>query len=204
MTIWHRSWLYLKKAGTVILMTSVLLWAAGQWPGLKAEEKAGFEERIAEASASGLEAKVLEETLSEIENERSMASLEASLVGRVGKLLEPVMRPCGFDWRVTTALLPGLAAKELVVTQLGIVFALGETDEGSDTLRKKLRENYTPVQAFCIMLFCLMSAPCLATVAVVKQECGGWRWAFGQLAGLTLLAWCSATIVYQIGSRIVF
>lgn len=204
MTIWHRSWLYLKKAGTVILMTSVLLWAAGQWPGLKAEEKAGFEERIAEASASGLEAKVLEETLSEIENERSMASLEASLVGRVGKLLEPVMRSCGFDWRVTTALLPGLAAKELVVTQLGIVFALGETDEGSDTLRKKLRENYTPVQAFCIMLFCLMSAPCLATVAVVKQECGGWRWAFGQLAGLTLLAWCSATIVYQIGSRIVF
>ncbi len=206
MTIWHRSWLYLKKAGTVILMTSVLLWAAGQWPGLKAEEKESFEERIAAAEASGLEAEVLEETLSEIGNERALASLKASLVGRVGKLLEPVMRPCGFDWRVTTALLPGLAAKELVVTQLGIVFALGETqtDESSDTLRKKLRENYTPLQAFCIMLFCLMSAPCLATVAVVKQECGGWRWAFGQLAGLTLLAWFLATLVYQIGSRIVF
>lgn len=204
MTIRHRSWLYLKKAGTVILMTSVLLWAAGQWPGLRAEQKAGFEERIAAAEASGLEEEVLEEKLSGIENERAMASLEASLVGRVGKLLEPVMRPCGFDWRITTAMLPGLAAKELVVTQLGIVFALGETDEGSDTLRKKLRENYTPVQAFCVMLFCLMSAPCLATVAVVKQECGGWRWAIGQLVGLTLLAWCSATIFFQIGSRIVF
>ena len=204
MTIWHRSWLYLKKAGTVILMTSVLLWAAGQWPGLKAEAKADFEARAAELQASDLQPEALEGKLSSIENERAMASLEASLVGRIGKLMEPVMAPCGFDWRVTTALLPGLAAKELVVSQLGIVFALGERDEGSETLREKLRESYTPVQAFCIMLFCLMSAPCLATIAVVKQECGGWRWAAGQLIGLTLLAWSASMIVYQIGSRIFY
>ncbi len=75
-----------------------------------------------------------------------------------------------------------------------------EADEGSDTLRARLRENYTPLQAFCIMLFCLVSALCMATIAVTKRESNSWKWAFLQLGGLTALALMLTTIVYQVGS----
>ncbi|GAG40650.1 unnamed protein product, partial [marine sediment metagenome] len=86
------------------------------------------------------------------------------------------------------------------VAQMGIVYSVGEADEESDPLRKRLRANYTPLQAFCIMLFCLISAPCMATIAVTKRESNSWEWALSQLGGLTVLAYVVTTIVYQVGS----
>jgi len=106
----------------------------------------------------------------------------------------------GFDWRIGTALTGALAAKEVFVAQLGIVFAAGETGEDPEPLRAQLRANYTPLVGFCIMLFCLVSAPCMATIAVTKKESGSWRWALFQLGYLTALAWLLTTAVYQIGS----
>jgi len=82
---------------------------------------------------------------------------------------------------------------------MGIVYSIGEADEESETLRDKLKSTYTALVGFCIMLFCLISAPCMATIAVTKRESNSWRWALFQLGGLTLLAYLLTVLVYQVG-----
>jgi len=178
--MWERSWLYLKKAGTVILIISILLWAATTYP------------KPNESALTGLDARQVQE-----------AELNYSVAGRIGSAMEPAIRPLGFDRRIGTALIGALAAKEVFVAQMGIVYSIGEADEDSDSLRAKLKENYSPLQGFCIMLFCLISAPCVATVAVCKRETGSWGWAFFQFFGLTALAYVITLAVYQIGSLFV-
>jgi ferrous iron transport protein B len=199
--MWNRGGAYLKKAGTIILGISIILWAMQQWPGLSEEKADAFEtQREAVAAQAGLAEEAREEQLGEVDHAEAEAALEASLMGRVGHALEPVLRPCGFDWKISTAMVGAFAAKEVFVAQMGIVYSLGEEeDEESEPLRAKLQAAYTPLQGFCIMLFCLISAPCMATIAITKRESNSWRWALVQLVGLTVLAWVVTTAVYQIG-----
>ena len=175
--MWERSGLYLKKAGTIILVISILLWAATSYP------------KPDESKLAGLDEQQVQEV-----------KLTHSVAGAIGKGLEPVIKPLGFDYRIGTALIGALAAKEVFVAQMGLVYSIGEADEESETLRSKLAENYSPLQGFCIMLFCLISAPCVATLAVCKRETGSWGWAFFQFFGLTALAYVITLIVYQAGS----
>ena len=190
--MWNRGGAYLKKAGTIILGLSILLWALQRWPGVSEGQARAFEVQRAAATT-----KV---ELAAIGKAEAKAALEASLMGRIGRGIEPVLRPCGFDWKVSTAMIGAFAAKEVFVSQMGIVYSLGEeADEESETLRTKLRADYSALQGFCIMLFCLISAPCVATIAVTWRESGSWRWAMFQLLGLTVLAWILTAIVYQIG-----
>ncbi len=116
--------------------------------------------------------------------------------------MEPVLEPMGFDWRIGTAMVGALAAKEVFVAQLGIVFSVGEEGTSADDLRTRLNANYSPLTGLCIMLFTLIAAPCVATVAVMRREAGGWRWAALQFFGLTAMGWVVTTIVYQIGRLI--
>ena len=175
--MWERGWLYLRKAGTVILGISIILWALSTFPQTEAPEGAG-----APAAAA--------------------AALEQSFAGRIGHALEPVIAPMGFDWKIGTALLGAFAAKEVFVAQMDIIFSLGETDEESETLREALSENYSPLTAFCLMVFLLISTPCMATVAVTRRESGKWSWAFLQFFGLTTIAWILAAAIFQIGDTI--
>ncbi len=177
--MWERGWLYMKKAGTIILAISIILWAATSYPKPSGESLAGLDEEQAQ----------------EIE-------LTHSVAGRVGRVLEPVIRPLGFDWRVGTALIGALGAKEVFVAQMGIVHSLGEIDGGSEALRAKLQAEYSPLVGFCIMLFTLISAPCIATFAITKRETNSWGWALFQFLGLTALAYAVTFVVYQVGSLI--
>jgi len=127
------------------------------------------------------------------------AILEHSAAGRIGRAMEPIIKPLGFDWKIGTALIGAFAAKEVFVSQLGIVYAVSDADEHPKTLREKLQADYTPLTGFCIMLFCLISAPCMATIAMTKQETNSWWWALFQLAGLTTLAYIITFMVYQTG-----
>ncbi len=239
--MWERSWLYLKKAGTIILFVSIVMWAltvfpqfpnssaekyTAQLPALKqavenktaALEELGYtiitEENEAEATAANekLDATVLaqaetltadldkaNEDLHNVLSEYSEAALEYSAAGRIGKFIEPVLKPLGFDWKIGTALIGAFAAKEVFVAQMGIVYSLGEVDEDSDALREKLQENYTPLVGFSIMVFALLSAPCMATFAIVRRESNTWKWAFFQLIGMTLVAYVVTLLIYQIG-----
>ncbi len=197
--MWERSWLYLKKAGTIILAISILLWAMSTFPVLPESRLADFENARMSAEAVAAEDAEIKELLVEIDHHEAEAALSYSIAGRIGRLMEPVIRPMGFDWRIGTALIGAFAAKEVFVAQMGIVFSIGEADEDSDSLRDKLQSNYPPLVGFCIMLFCLISAPCMATVAIMKRESNSWRWALFQLLGLTLMAYIVTSLVYQIG-----
>ena len=141
------------------------------------------------------------EKLSNLTAEQAQeAQLRYSITGRIGTVLEPALEQIGFDYRIGTALIGAMAAKEMFVSQMGIIFSLGETDEESIPLQQKLSNKYTALQGFCVMLFCLISAPCIATIAVTKRETNSWKWAFFQLGGLTTIAYLFTMIVYQVGS----
>ena len=117
----------------------------------------------------------------------------------MGKAIEPLIAPMGFDWKLGTSMIGAFAAKEVFVANLGIVYSMGETSEDSQDLRDQLSRDYSPLVGFSLMLFLLIAAPCMATFAVTKRESGSWRWAFLQLGGLTLVAFLLSTAVYQIG-----
>ncbi len=198
--MWQRGWLYLKKAGTIILGISILLWAMTTFPGLPDEEAQRFDKEKQKVESTYVEEKEKSERVASIENAKKEAELGGSIAGRIGHALEPVLKPMGFDWKIGTALIGAFAAKEVFVAQMGIVYSVGEADEGSETLREKLKDSYSPLVGFCIMLFCLVSAPCMATIAITKRESNSWKWALFQLAGLTVLAWVLTVIVFQAGS----
>ena len=241
MQMWERSWLYLKKAGTIILFVSIVMWALTVFPLFPAEKAAEYEnklpelEQVVETKTAELEktgyvimtdenmqqaeeknSKLSNEELlkaeqlmaeiddanmqiEQINNDLAEAELENSAAGRIGKFIEPVLKPIGFDWKIGTALIGAFAAKEVFVAQMGIVYSLGEAGEDSDALREKLRENYSALTGFAIMVFALLSAPCMATFAIVKRESNSWKWPILQFFGMTAIAYIITFIIYQAG-----
>jgi ferrous iron transport protein B len=137
--------------------------------------------------------------VAELENARRAEEMAWTVSGRIGHFLEPFMRPVGFDWHITTAAIGALAAKEVFVSQLGILFSQGETDENSQSLRSILVRTYTPLQGFCMMLFCLLSIPCLGTLAIIRRELNSWKMAILEGVGMFALAYIVTFIVYQGG-----
>ncbi len=247
--MWDRGRMYLQKAGTIILLTSIILYICNTFPE-KSEFSKNYDTEIEQLqktkALTDLQIKILEDTklfeaevletvkqdksipaeaiealdeteltaiqkpvieaaqalndeLSKLENEKQAEQMEYTISGRIGHALEPFFRPIGFDWKLTTASIGALAAKEVFVSQLGILYAEGEADEESIPLREQLVKNYTPLQGFCIMLFCLLSIPCLATLAIIKRELNSWKMAFVEAGGLFALAYCMTFIVYQLG-----
>ncbi|MDR0966887.1 MAG: ferrous iron transport protein B [Myxococcales bacterium] len=225
----ERAWLYLKKAGTIILSVSILLWALTAFPkvedyAIDARVAAGEvtvvanpkEADVAEAddvndakakavaAAEPAEPKAGTITEAELEALRGQEDLEASFAGRIGQTLEPLFRPLGYDWKIVTAMLGAFAAKEVFVAQMGIIYSMGEVDEASEDLRAALHRDYTPLVGISLILFLLIGTPCMATIAVTKRESGRWSWALGQFFGLTALAYAMALIVFQVGRLLGF
>ena len=175
--MWTRGWMYLQKAGTVILVISIIMWALVSYPKPAEERLAGFSDA-----------------------QQQSVTLQYSVAGRVGQVIEPVIKPLGFDWKIGTALIGASVAKEVFVSQLSIIYSLGDSEENTEALRQHLQEDYTPLQGFCVMLFCLITAPCVATVAITRKESGSWKWAAFQYCGLTVLAYGVTLVVYQTGT----
>lgn len=195
--MWDRSKMYLQKAGTIILATSIILYICNTYPE-KTEFSQDYDAQIEAAQKAG--AAEDDETVVALENAKQNETLEYTISGRAGKVLEPIFAPMGFDWKISTATIGALAAKEVFVAQMGILYSEGEADEESEGLRATLSKTYTPLQAFCMMLFALLSIPCLATLAIIKRELNSWKMAVLEGAGLFVLAWVITTIVYQVGS----
>jgi len=195
--VWERIWVYLKKAGTIILAIVIVLWALKTWPQLDPQTMEEFQSRRAAIlTDAGLSEEDKHPALDRIDRAQHRAELQHSAVGRIGRGIAPLLRPCGFDWRISTALLGSLAAKEVFISQMGIVYAVGG-EEADTTLPEKLAADYSPLQGINIMLFILIASPCLGTVAVTFRESGAWKWALLQWGGLTALAWLVTTIIYQ-------
>ncbi len=123
---------------------------------------------------------------------------EQSYIGQIGKAIEPALEPLGFDWKLGIGLVSGVGAKELVVSTLGVLYTNEEDEVENVNLSDRI--PITPLVAFGYMLFVLIYFPCIATIAAIKQESGGWKWAVFTACYTTLLAWLVAFAVYQVGS----
>lgn len=224
---WERAWQYIKKAGTVILAISIIVWAALTFPALPEEMAAPYEARIAAAeealaaagegeaggeAAEGAEAAEGEEgeeeenplaaELAEALDALAAAELEHSVAGRIGHALETVTKPAGFDWRTNIGLVAGIGAKEVVVSTLGTAYSLGEVDpEEAESLQSRIASDphWNKANAASLIIFTLLYAPCFVTIVVIGQESGSWKWSVFSLVFNTLLAFVAAVVVYQIG-----
>jgi ferrous iron transport protein B len=197
-----RSRVFLQKAGTVILAVSVVLWFLATYPR-GGSDVAGVEARLASARAAGAN----EQVIGSLERELAGTSLRNSFAGRVGRALEPVIEPLGFDWRIGIGLVTSLAAREVMVSTMATVFNLGEADDSVLSLRESLRHAtdeqgrpaYTPLVAVSLMVFFVLACQCMSTVAVVRRETNGWRWPLFMLVMMNVLAWLASFAVYQGG-----
>lgn len=214
---WERTWQYIKKAGTVILGISVLLWALMTYPGLSDHQLDGFTKQretlslaypaeiVAEA-ISGEEifsagAEEYVQKLAVIDRAESEQALRSSFAGKIGRGLESVSQFAGFDWRTNIALVGGVAAKEVIVSTLGTAYSMGEVDvEESDSLGKRLQrsENWNRVVAVAVLVFIMFYAPCFVTVVCIAKE-SSWGWAAFSMAFNTVFAFLLSVIIYQVG-----
>ncbi len=213
-----RTGLYLRKIGGVILVASIIVWFFSNFPRdvkfskdydtevLKTEQ---YYEDMKDDTAQDpvIIDNQKEEAVARLIMEKKSEQQSKSIMGAIGHALEPVMRPLGFDWRLTVSILSGFAAKEVVVSTLGVLF-LPETGEGDVNLVEKIQSQedesgnkmFTPLIAFSFMLFILTYFPCIGVVAAIKRESGGWKWAMFVVLYTTVVAWLLSFSVYQIGS----
>ncbi|MDY0391560.1 MAG: ferrous iron transport protein B [Desulfobulbus oligotrophicus] len=204
---WERTWQYMKKAGTVILGVSILLWAMMTYPGLPQEREAHFAHlrTQAETTFNTADKAALQQALQKIDADEASEGLRNSIAGRTGLALENISRYAGIDWRTNIALLGGFAAKEVIVSTMGTAYSLGEVDpEEATSLSKRLAKdpNWNPVVALTVLVFIMFYAPCFVTVVCIAREAGSWKWAFFSMAFNTLLAFIMAVTVYHIGSAL--
>jgi ferrous iron transport protein B len=202
---WERTWQYMKKAGTVILGISILVWAMMTYPGLPDARTAHYEQQRQQVRTASIAAdtEALDEALQRIEAEEAMEGLRHSIGGRIGIALESVSRYAGIDWRTNIALIGGFAAKEVIISTLGTAYSLGEVDpEQAGSLSDRLAKDphWNPVVALAVMVFIMFYAPCFVTVICIAREAGSWKWAVFSMTFNTLFAFTMAVAVYQIGS----
>ncbi|MBN2891505.1 MAG: ferrous iron transport protein B [Bacteroidales bacterium] len=221
--VWHKGQSYLKKMGGIILIASIIIWALGYFPQhnkikyqyqLKIENlqneyyhNIGFlSENQKDTSKTNLD--------NQIKNlqKKFIAEHQAkSFIGMIGHFFEPIMRPLGFDWKMTVGVISGVTAKEIVVSTLGVLFQTDGDDNLSDALKKATYETgklkgkkiFTPITALSFLAFVLIYFPCIATIAAVRKESGSWKWAAFMVVYTTAIAWVLAFAIYQIGNLVV-
>lgn len=179
--MWERTWLYLKKAGTIILAFSVLMWGLFTFPMTDSQGQ---------------------------EYESPAVQMENSYAGKIGHAVAPLVKPLGFDWKTGVALMAGFGAKEVVVSTMGTLYsiedeeALAEEEETAVegfAARAREQSGYTPLVAYVLMIFTLLYVPCMAVVAVIKRETNSWKWPLFTVVYTTALAWTVSFVVYRAG-----
>jgi len=192
--IWHtvmtKTWMYLKKAGTFIAAATMLVWFLSNYPHNSALTE-HFEEKIAVAQSETLKV--------ELNNQLMEQSLESSYLGQIGKFMEPAFEPLGFDWRMTVALQAGLAAKEVVVSTLGVLYAVGEgVDEESSSLTSAISKNIPFASGVAFIVFVMIYLPCLAASVVFTREAGGIKYLVYLFIFTTITAYVLSFIAYRV------
>lgn len=216
--MWFKTRQYIQKMGGIILIASIVIWALSYFPR-DVEFSKNYEEQITQNQGLlSLEKnqELIEQyqfELAILKKEQAAELQEKSYLGRLGKAVEPVMKPLGFDWKMSVSLIAGASAKEIVVSTLGVLYQ-ADADEESEILQKRLQEEtykfgpnkgekvFDPVVAFAFLIFVLIYFPCIAVVAAIKKESGSWKWALFMAVYTTGLAWIMAFLVNQIGHLI--
>ncbi len=194
MLIWHtvktKTWLYLKKAGTFIAIASMLVWFGSNYPK-NLELTTQYEQKIEQLNNQVEKIK--------LQNELKEQLLKESYLGQMGQVLEPLFEPLGMDWKMAVALQTGLAAKEVVVSTLGVLYSLGDdVDEENSSLIQRLHENISFASAVAFILIIMTYLPCLAATIVFAREAGGKKYAFYLFVFTSVVAYLLAFIGYHI------
>jgi ferrous iron transport protein B len=209
--MWSKGAHYLKKMGGVILLASLVIWALGYFPR-EVEYSRDFELLISQELEKGADTSspIVLDYQRQMESERQLNSF----IGRLGVAIEPVIRPLGFDWKMGISLVTGFAAKEIVVSTMGVLYQ-ADTQDGiyeSVSLQQRISQQkyssgpkagtnvFTPLAGMSFLLFVLFYLPCVAVIAAVGRESGSWRWAGFVLFYTTAIAWTVSFVVYQVGS----
>jgi ferrous iron transport protein B len=221
--MWNKGQQYLQKMGGVILTASVIIWAIGYFPR-NADYAQNYDGKIA-----AIEKQYAEETLKNNDNpqialqkeqmekeihllriEKHSEHQQQSYAGRIGKWIEPVIAPLGFDWRMGVSLISGIAAKEVIISTMGILYHVDKSTENNQKLIQRLQETkyqhgknagkkiFTPATSIAFMIFILIYFPCIAVVAAMAKESGSWKIALFSAGYTTILAWVTAFVAYNV------
>jgi len=212
--VWDKTQHYLKKIGTVILLGVIIIWALEYFPRETRQTKQFLTQIESVETNSDLNEVQKEEFITDIEHAIEADRLINSYLGRVGQWIEPVMRPLGFDWKMSIALVAGLPAKEIVVSTMGVLYQSSD-EESTVNLQQKLQNEvhtrgsrtgkkvFTMPAALAFLVFILLYFPCVGVIATIKNEAASWKWAAFVVFYTTGLAWIMAFAVYNIGNLFV-
>jgi ferrous iron transport protein B len=205
----ERALVFLKEAGTVILACTVALWALLAFPRLPAHEPERTPSSEQRPAAVHATATPVHPTAPEPSH--SERRIEQSYGGRLGKAIEPVFAPLGFDWKIDVGIIGAFAAREVFISTLGLVYGVGDTDDEALPLREKLRHEtqggkprYTPLVGLSLLVFFALSCQCMSTLAVVRKETRSLKWPAFLFAYMTVLAYALSLLVYQGGKLLGF
>jgi len=201
-TLWDRGKTFLVAAGTIIFAVSILLWALFSYPHNDGVEAAYTTEHSALVS-QGASA----DDLAALENRAAAERLRHSFAGYIGRAIEPIIAPLGFDWKMGIGILGSFAAREVFVSTMGVTYGVGSsTDDASLTERLQADKNpqtgepvWTPLVAITLLVFYAFALQCMSTIAVIKRETGGWKWPAFAFVYMTVLAYGAALLTRQIG-----
>lgn len=219
--MWSKGSQYLKKMGGVILLASVLLWALGYYPRSTdfspefLQRKSKIEKQLTRTQSSDTkQLSELNAALRHVDSQLETERLKDSYIGRLGHAVEPVIKPLGFDWKMGVSLITGIAAKEVVVSTMGVLYQADESGSGHSLVEKIRNESYSygekkgrkvfsPLVAISFIVFILIYFPCIAVVAAVIKESGSFKWGLFMVAYTSILAWVCSFLVYNIGQLII-
>lgn len=206
--MWEKAKQYLHKMGGIILVASIIIWFLGYFPRETART-AAFKQQIASIENTQISPEEKAKQLQEIEHQMAMDHQENSYIGRIGQIISPVMEPLGFNWKISVSLLSGMAAKEIVVSTLSVLYTGSDDSEQALTERLLQEKNpdgtdvFTPLVGLSLMLFVLLYFPCIATVTAIVNESHSWKWGAFVILYTCCLAWVVSFLVYQIGNIII-
>lgn len=207
--MWDKSKQYLKKMGGFILIASIIVWFLQYFPlnkGLDKQYETKIEQVIHQSNAGIINVTEKDEQINILNEEKNRIHQEQSFIGRLGKSMEPIMKPLGFDWKMSVSVVAGFSAKEIVLSTLAVLYT-GSSDN-EEGLKYQLMNAthldgnpvFTNLTVISFLLFILIYFPCVATIIAIKQESGSWKWSVFSMVYTTGIAWLISFIVYQVGN----
>jgi len=227
--MWYKGSQYIKKMGGIIVIASIIIWALGYFPRNVSYSKdyeqemervtAAYDTEDYNSATGGSPLKATEylkeQELIKLEQQKALEHSERSYMGIIGKTVEPVIRPLGFDWRMGVCLISGIAAKEIIVSTMGIIYQPDLSDTENLSLQDKLgsatymngekegQKVFTPLVTLSFLAFILLYFPCIATITAISKESGSWKWGLFTVFYTTAFAWLVSFLIYQTGKLII-
>lgn len=199
--MWVQSRAFLVNAGTIILTLTIVLWALATYPQVE-QYSVDYPTQIrvlTDQLPAAANPDQLAMQIQQLEAQQAAEDLAHSFAGRLGKVIEPVIEPLGYDWKLGVGIIAAFAAREVMVSTLGTIYSIGDADEESTDLREHLRQDYSTLTAVSVMVFFVLACQCMSTLAVVRRETGSWKWPLFMFGYMSVLAYIGALVVYQGG-----